>query len=179
MYPQHHGVTGNEVYDREKNKYFKYGFELFHYNESVTPIWTLNELQNNTSGVMMWAGGDFPYQGKNSTFIKAFDKEMTLEDRAKLIMSWLKDVEHPANFVMFYIEQPDDEGHAYGPDSINVFFTPGLIFFFFFSQILSYSSLVRVQIVFLDDLLIFGDEETAFKRDSFQNENFPPQTHQF
>lgn len=151
MYPQHHGVTGNEVYDREKKKYFKYGFELFHYNESVTPIWTLNELQNNTSGVMMWAGGDFSYQGKNSTFIKAFDKEMTLEDRAKLIISWLKDVEHPANFVMFYIEQPDDEGHAYGPDSINVFFTPGLIFFFFFSQILSYSSLVRVQIVFLDD----------------------------
>lgn len=62
MYAQNHGVTGNELYDRSKGKLLKYSYPLFHYNESVIPIWRLNEDQGGRSGVMMWPGSDFEYQ---------------------------------------------------------------------------------------------------------------------
>ncbi|XP_031620783.1 ectonucleotide pyrophosphatase/phosphodiesterase family member 5-like isoform X2 [Contarinia nasturtii] len=114
LYPQNHGVTGNEVYDLEKNQFYKYSYELFHYNESVIPIWRLNEDQGGRTGVMMWPGGDFAYQGKKCNFTKSLDKNMKEEDRIDVIMKWFKE---GANFVMFYIEQPDEEGHAYSPDS--------------------------------------------------------------
>lgn len=120
LFPQNHGVTGNEVYDREKNAFFQYSYDLFHYNESVTPIWTLNERQGQRSGIMMWPGSEFSYNGQLCTFYKPLDKNMELEDRVDIMMSWLKDVNNPTNFVMVYIEQPDEDGHAYSPDSQQV-----------------------------------------------------------
>lgn len=104
-----------------KNQYFQYSYELFHYNDSVTPIWTLNERQGHRSGAMMWPGSDFAYNGKLCTFYKSLDKKMQLEDRVDIMMSWLKDAKNPSNFVMAYIEQPDEEGHAFSPDSQQVF----------------------------------------------------------
>lgn len=96
----------------------KYSYELFHYNESVIPIWRLNENRNGRSGVMMWPGSDFEYQGKKCFFTMSLNKKMIMEDRADVVMTWLKG---GANFVMFYIEEPDEEGHAYSPDSQRVF----------------------------------------------------------
>lgn len=66
----------------------------------------------------MWPGSDFAYQGKKCSFTKSLDKNMKVEDRIDVVMKWLKD---GANFVMFYIDQPDDDGHAYGPESEQVF----------------------------------------------------------
>lgn len=34
-----HGVTSNTVFDRQLNKKLGYGYELFHYNEDIIPIW--------------------------------------------------------------------------------------------------------------------------------------------
>lgn len=71
----------------------------------------------------MWPGSDFDYQGKKCFFTMSLNKKMIIEDRADVVMTWLK---NGANFVMFYIEEPDEEGHAYSPDSQRVFL---LIFF--------------------------------------------------
>lgn len=117
MQPQKHGVTGNELFDRRSNKLLKYSYELFHYNEDIVPIWRLNEDRGGITGVYMWPGSDFAYQGKKCTFIKTLDKNIPLEDRADEVMTWLR---QGANLIMFYIEQPDEEGHAYSPDSQNV-----------------------------------------------------------
>lgn len=116
LYPQNHGVTGNELYDRNKG-FFKYSYELFHYNQSVLPIWTLNEMQNRPTGVMMWPGSDFEYHKRKCTFTKSLDKKMPMESRVDLVISWLKST---ATLVMMYIDQPDEDGHAYGPDSPQV-----------------------------------------------------------
>lgn len=121
LFPQNHGVTGNEVYDRNTNQFYSYSYELFHFNQSVVPIWTLNELQGQRSGAMMWPGSDFPYNGKYCRFYKSLDKNMDFEDRVDTMMSWLTDPTNPANFIMAYVEQPDEDGHAYSPDSEQVF----------------------------------------------------------
>lgn len=39
MYPEVHGVLGNTLYDRKLKKELSYGYELFHYNEDIIPIW--------------------------------------------------------------------------------------------------------------------------------------------
>lgn len=39
MYPSVHGVLANSVYDLKLQKKLDYGYELFHYNENIVPIW--------------------------------------------------------------------------------------------------------------------------------------------
>ncbi|RZC33902.1 bis(5'-adenosyl)-triphosphatase enpp4-like, partial [Asbolus verrucosus] len=50
---------------------------MFHYNENIIPIWRRNEDMGNGryTGVMMWPGGYFPYQGKNVTYFKSYDPD--------------------------------------------------------------------------------------------------------
>lgn len=39
LFPEQHGVLGNTVYDVKQKKQLKYGYEMFHYKEDITPIW--------------------------------------------------------------------------------------------------------------------------------------------
>lgn len=38
LYPDAHGVLGNELYDKDIGR-IEYGYDLYHYNESIVPIW--------------------------------------------------------------------------------------------------------------------------------------------
>lgn len=38
FYPKTHGITGNTLYDTKLGD-LGYGYELYHYNESIWPIW--------------------------------------------------------------------------------------------------------------------------------------------
>lgn len=39
LYPESHGVIGNSYYDPVKKQMIKFGYEMFHYDESIVPIW--------------------------------------------------------------------------------------------------------------------------------------------
>lgn len=39
LYPEVHGVIGNRIYDPVEGKIIKYGYELFHYNDDIEPLW--------------------------------------------------------------------------------------------------------------------------------------------
>lgn len=65
----------------------------------------------------MWPGSEFEYQGVNPTFVSPLNKTIGSKERVDEVITWL---DKGANLVMFYIEEPDDEGHAYGPDSDQV-----------------------------------------------------------
>lgn len=66
----------------------------------------------------------------------SLNKTMKMEERADIVVSWLKD---GANFVMFYIEEPDEQGHAYSPDSQRVFyFFKKHVYLRFFSKNLTF-----------------------------------------
>lgn len=69
---------------------------------------------------MMWPGSDFDYNGINCTFTGVFDFDYQWKDRVDTALSWFRDEKTPANFVMLYIEDPDEHGHAYGPESNTV-----------------------------------------------------------
>lgn len=118
-YAETHGVTGNTLYDSTLG-YLTYGYDLFHYDANITPIWTLNELNDKHSGCLMWPGSEFEYRGRKCSHTKRLDKNMQLTQRVDLAIEWIKDSQKPANLVMLYSDEPDDTCHAYGCESPQV-----------------------------------------------------------
>lgn len=96
----------------------------------------MNELSGGRSGVMMWPGSDYRYKNTFPTYFEPIDKELPLKNRTEKIISWITDPIKPVNFVMWYIEEPDEEGHAYSPDSKEVLFRSNDFQSFFFSSLI-------------------------------------------
>ncbi|KAJ3662358.1 hypothetical protein Zmor_006712 [Zophobas morio] len=116
LYPEVHGVIGNSYFDTSTNKEVHISYDMFHYDDSVVPIWRKNEDSggNRHSGAMMWPGGCYPYQAKNITYCKDYDHQYDWFKRVDMVISWLKDPKQPANLVMVYFEEPDTDAHIYG-----------------------------------------------------------------
>lgn len=117
-YPEVHGILGNEVYDKIKGK-LNYGYDLFHFNKSILPIWTINEMDGGKSGCMMWPGSNYEYSGRTCSYSQNYSSEVPLISRVDTVIEWLKQPD-PPNLIMFYSEQPDKLAHVLGPDSNNV-----------------------------------------------------------
>lgn len=111
-----HGVLGNELYDTAYGE-VKYSYQLFHDNGPCTPIWTMNEMNEKISGCMMWPGSDFPYNGIHCTYFQKLDEKMSWTKRMEMVMKWILNDKKAAKLIMWYMEQPDSESHAYGTDS--------------------------------------------------------------
>lgn len=79
----------------------------------------MNELAGKHSGCM-WPGGDYEYKNVSCTFYQTFNGSIPFEKRIDTIMEWFTHEKTPTNLVMLYIEEPDQESHMYGPDSIQV-----------------------------------------------------------
>ncbi|XP_045463301.1 bis(5'-adenosyl)-triphosphatase enpp4-like isoform X2 [Harmonia axyridis] len=122
LYVEKHGVIGNTYWEPKENKKIGMSYQLYHYNEDIVPIWRYNEAngRGRYSGSMMWPGASFPYQNKNITHIVDYNPQMDFNERIDKVISWIRDPEKPANLVMVYFEEPDNHGHAFGPNS-NVF----------------------------------------------------------
>lgn len=145
LYAGVHGVTGNKVFDTQLQRELGYGYELFHQNPDVVPIWvgglkgkcmrvlksgesnfylqTFVEQCGLHSGCMMWPGSDFPY-GKNisCTYTTNYKHKMEYSTKVDTVIEWLTSEEMPASLVMLYFDEPDYHGHVYSPDSVEVGF---------------------------------------------------------
>ncbi|KAK5640611.1 hypothetical protein RI129_011422 [Pyrocoelia pectoralis] len=122
LYAENHGVLGNGFYDSVKKVSFKLSYELFHYDETIIPIWRLNEMsgRDRFSGSMMWPGSAYEYQGKLPTYLQKFDTDLNWYKRVDTVLNWIENPKRPANLVMLYFEEPDTHGHAFGPKSKEV-----------------------------------------------------------
>ncbi|CAB3378442.1 Hypothetical predicted protein [Cloeon dipterum] len=123
LYPESHGVLANHVFDPQYNRTVNYSAELWHYNDQIMPIWTLNEISSKerNSGVMMWPGSEFSYhRGVVPTFIHKWDSKWSFQRRVDVVMSWLTQQHNSANLVMLYMEEPDTHAHAFGSESDEV-----------------------------------------------------------
>lgn len=73
LYAETHGVVDNEVYDPVSRNITKYSSKLYHYDNRILPIWTINEKNmGRHSGTMMWPGSIFEYGGTTPAYAQVY-----------------------------------------------------------------------------------------------------------
>jgi predicted AlkP superfamily pyrophosphatase or phosphodiesterase len=121
LYPQHHGIVENNIYD----PIFKAMFSLSDRKEVENgrwwlgePIWVTAEKQGQRSGSVFFPGTEAEIGGVRPSFWKKYDETMPNDARVDTVLSWLDlPREQRPTFVALYFCDPDDAGHAFGPVS--------------------------------------------------------------
>lgn len=125
MYPGHHGLVGNTMYDPKSQDRYSLG------NASAvtdakwyggTPLWVLAEQQGMLSACYYWPGSEAPIQSVLPTYYYKYSEKSGIESRIEEVRAWLKlpDEQRP-HFITFYMPEVDHAGHKYGPDAVETF----------------------------------------------------------
>ncbi len=121
LYPDHHGIIANSFYDPSTKLLFSLGDSTTKFNPYFyggEPIWLTAERHGLRTAVFYWPGSDVKIKGRYPWHYHNYEEKprLTFEQRIVGIISMLSlpEEERPA-LVMAYFEQPDANGHSYGP----------------------------------------------------------------
>ncbi len=122
LYPEHHGIVGNVMYDMARDDWFRIGSGSSPTRDPYwfggEPIWVTAEKQKRKTATFYWPGSDAPIMGVMPTYHRYYDGSTAYKDRVDQVLAWLSlsDEDRPS-LLNLYFESPDREGHAYGPFS--------------------------------------------------------------
>jgi predicted AlkP superfamily pyrophosphatase or phosphodiesterase len=120
LYPEHHGIVGNEFWDPENGKQFKYNQPVALETQwwGGEPIWITAEKQGVKAGTLFWPGAEVQHNGQRASHWMRYQHEMPNRERVRRILAWL---DKPANerpqLLTMYFHMVDTAGHDHGPDS--------------------------------------------------------------
>ena len=121
LYPGHHGLVGNTMYDRKTGDRYSLGNAKAVTDPKWyggTPLWVLAEQQGMLSACYYWPGSEAPIQGTLPTYYYKYSEKSKVEDRIEQVEKWLSLPEEVRpHFITFYMPDVDHAGHKYGPDS--------------------------------------------------------------
>lgn len=124
LYPTHHGIVENNIYDADFDAVFRMSKP-----EEVRngrwwlgePVWVTAEKQGVKTGTYFFPGSEAAIKGVRPGLWQAYDGSVTNIDRVKSVLAWLDlPVEKRPQLLTLYFSAVDDAGHAYGPDSEHV-----------------------------------------------------------
>jgi predicted AlkP superfamily pyrophosphatase or phosphodiesterase len=124
LYPDKHGITGNNIYDPE----FKQTFSLRNREEVQNgrwwlgePIWVTAEKQGQRAAAFFFPGTEAEIGGKRPSQWRTYDEKIPNSERVDTALSWLSlpDSERPT-LILTYFSDVDHAGHESGPDSNEV-----------------------------------------------------------
>jgi len=124
MYPEHHGIISNRIFNAATGEWYKLGN-----SKAVTdgkwykgePFWVTAEKQHIKTATFFWPGSEAKINGFRPTYWKHYDESIPYPDRVAQAMSWLDmPAEKRPQFISLYFDEPDHSGHRYGPDSPEV-----------------------------------------------------------
>ena len=123
LYPEHHGIVANSFFDAHSGETFSLGNPAQKTNPKFyggEPIWITAKKNKIKTAVFYWPGSDVRIAGEYPDTYFLYDKkpQLTLSERMNGIVNKLKlpERERP-QLIMAYMEQPDKNGHLYGPHS--------------------------------------------------------------
>ena len=89
---------------------------------NVSPIWNLNEQfgKDRFSASSMWPGSPVTYNGKRPKYVQNYKRNLTFFHRMDEAFEWLTLEKDAPNFVLVYIDEPDETSHHNGPFSEEV-----------------------------------------------------------
>ena len=122
MYPSKHGIVHNSFFDHSLNDIYKMGkaFDNPRWIQG-TPLWIHAERHGVKSASYFWPESDSTLEGISASYSYKYNKKTPYKKRINQIIDWLKlpqDIR--PKFITTYFSLVDDQGHRYGPDSIQV-----------------------------------------------------------
>ncbi|KAG9296315.1 hypothetical protein G9A89_014907 [Geosiphon pyriformis] len=123
LYPESHGIVGNDFYDPHLNDSFLYTNpgSLDKKWWGGEPLWVTAEKQKQYSGAIMWPGSEAVIKGYRPTYLMPYNSSVTWDQKVEQVLDWLDlPIEKRPTFIAIYEEKLDTIGHVYGPDSEEV-----------------------------------------------------------
>lgn len=120
LYPNNHGLVGNEFWDTE-GRHYKLGKReavedpVFYLGE---PLWNTARRQGVRTASYFWVGSETAIGGHQPDIWKRYDASVPYRDRADSVLTCLQlpERERP-HLIMWYLDEPDHTGHHTGPES--------------------------------------------------------------
>lgn len=123
LYPDHHGIVANTFFDAETGARFSLSNPQTKYDPKYyggEPIWLTAQRQGLRAAVFYWPGSDVKVKGRSPWRYYSYDElpRLTYDERIEGIINMLMlPAEERPRLIMAYFEQPDHNGHRYGPQS--------------------------------------------------------------
>ena len=118
VYPGHHGVISNTIYDPSTDKKvnllsdFPTNVQEKWWNRS-DPIWVVAKNQGLKTAAYFWPGSDI--NARNPDYWFNYNVSVEFEKRVDKIIKW--QLEEKIDFTCGYFSEPDAKGHEFGPES--------------------------------------------------------------
>lgn len=123
LYPDHHGIIANTFLDTSTGEVFSLSDKVLKVDPKFyggEPVWLTAKRQGLRTAVFYWPGSDVKILGQypDTYYIYDATPRLTLPERIEGILEKLAlpDKERP-DLIMAYMEQPDANGHSFGPQS--------------------------------------------------------------
>lgn len=117
LYPAHHGLVDNYFYDPTRQDLYEMTDEddiTDPYWYGGEPIWETVESQGLIAATHYWVGSE----ARPPSISLPYDGSVPYGERIDTVIGWLElpEGERPS-LAMLYFDQPDSDGHEYGPES--------------------------------------------------------------
>jgi predicted AlkP superfamily pyrophosphatase or phosphodiesterase len=121
LYPAHHGIINNRMFDAEAGLFFD-----SHQVQAVTnsrwwggePIWVTTIKQGGKAASWFWPGSEAEIEGVRPTYSRRWDAALPFETRLSEMVDWLRRSRGTAPIIAtFYLEEVNSIGHKFGPGS--------------------------------------------------------------
>lgn len=125
MYPESHGVVGNQFWDPHFEEEFVYTNTSISMQskwwENAEPIWETAERQAIKTAVHMWPGSEAHIHGIDPTYLDKYYGQEKLPNKVDRILHWLdlEEQDRP-QLIAAYVPDVDRDGHKYGPNSTEI-----------------------------------------------------------
>jgi len=123
LVPDHHGLVNNTYWNPDTQHRYSMGDPESRYDPAYyggEPIWATAQRQGVKAGVVYWVGSDIAIGGVYPTYYRNWDEDphWTFEERVDELVRYLTlpEKERP-HLVMGYFDEPDHQGHVFGPNS--------------------------------------------------------------
>jgi predicted AlkP superfamily pyrophosphatase or phosphodiesterase len=121
MYPAHHGLVDNNIYDPGTGKGYSIGNKKAVRDSSWyggIPLWVLAEQQHMLAASFYWVGSEAAVLGVRPTYYYNYSEKIGIDSRIATVKKWLElpEAERP-HLITFYLPEVDHAAHKFGPDS--------------------------------------------------------------
>ncbi|XP_064644592.1 glycerophosphocholine cholinephosphodiesterase ENPP6-like isoform X2 [Lineus longissimus] len=119
LFPENHGMIGNNMYDSIKNEYFSSSMNTSaHWWEDGEPIWVTAKKQGKRSYLFHWPGCNRSIRDTRPDYCRPYVSFPSMQEYMGSMVEGLNALHNDsADFVGLYNEHLDMVGHRYGPNS--------------------------------------------------------------